>query len=150
MHTYVLQREQLLPRPVEEVFGFFSEAGNLEEITPPWMGFQIVTPRPIELRAGAIIEYRLRWRGVPLRWTSEIAEWDPPRRFVDVQLRGPYAFWRHTHEFAPQGNGTRLRDEVHYALPLGPIGRLAHWLLVRRNLEAIFAYRAERVAALLE
>jgi ligand-binding SRPBCC domain-containing protein len=148
MHAYVLLREQWLPRPVDDVFAFFSDAGNLEAITPPWMHFHIVTPRPIELRAGAIIDYRLCWRGLPLRWSSEIAEWEPPQQFVDVQRRGPYAHWRHRHTFVPKDGGTRLGDEVHYALPWGPIGRLAHWL-VRRNLEAIFDYRAERVAALL-
>jgi ligand-binding SRPBCC domain-containing protein len=113
------------------------------------MNFRIVTPRPIELRAGAMIEYRLKWRGIPLRWVSEIPEWEPPRRFVDVQVRGPYALWRHTHEFDSTKGGTLLRDHVEYALPLGPLGRLAHGLAVRRNLEAIFAYRAERVAELL-
>ncbi len=149
MHIYDLRQEQWVPRAIEEVFGFFSDAGNLEQITPPWMHFQIVTPRPIELLAGAVIEYRLRWRGIPLRWISEIAQWQPPRRFVDLQVRGPYALWRHTHEFVPKGAGTLLTDQVQYALPLGPLGRLAHRLAVRRNLEAIFAYRAQRVAALL-
>jgi ligand-binding SRPBCC domain-containing protein len=149
MRVYEIYQEQFVARPVEEVFGFFSDAHNLEQITPAWMNFHIVTPPPIELRAGATIEYRLRWRGISLRWVSEIPVWEPPRRFVDVQVRGPYAHWRHTHDFEPAEGGTLLRDRVEYALPLGPLGRLAHWLAVRRNLEAIFAYRAQRVAELL-
>jgi ligand-binding SRPBCC domain-containing protein len=145
----VLQREQLVTRRIEDVFGFFCDAHNLEQITPPWMRFHVVTPGPIELRAGAIIDYRLRWRGIQLRWTSEIAEWEPPRRFVDVQRRGPYSQWQHTHEFLSADGGTLMRDQVRYALPLGMLGWLAHRQMVRRNLEAIFAYRAQRVAELL-
>ena len=149
MGMYQLQREQLLPRRIEQVFAFFSDAANLETITPPWMGFRIVTPQPIELRAGVVIEYRLRWRGLPMRWISEIPIWEPPHRFVDVQVRGPYKSWRHTHEFTQADEGTLMRDDVEYSLPLGPLGAVAHDFMVRRSLQAIFDYRAERVAALL-
>jgi ligand-binding SRPBCC domain-containing protein len=143
--TFLLQREQWLPRPVEEVFAFFADAGSLEAITPPWLHFHILTPRPIALRARTLIQYRLRWRGLALRWLTEIAEWEPSRRFVDRQLRGPYTLWHHSHEFEPYQGGTRMRDEVRYALPLGPVGRLMHRLFVRRDLDAIFDYRAKKV-----
>jgi ligand-binding SRPBCC domain-containing protein len=143
--TYLLQREQWVPRPVDEVFAFFADATNLEAITPPWLNFCILSPAPIAMRRGAAIVYRLRWHGLPLRWFTEIEEWEPPVRFVDVQRRGPYALWHHTHEFEPAGSGTRMRDLVRYALPLGPLGRLTHRLVVRRNLEAIFDYRAKKV-----
>ena len=98
MHLYLLEREQLVPRPIGEVFAFFCDATNLEAITPPWFDLRILSQKPIELRAGTIIEYRLRYRGIGMGWTSEITEWEPPQHFVDVQLRGPYAFWQHTHK----------------------------------------------------
>jgi ligand-binding SRPBCC domain-containing protein len=145
VRTFLLQRDQWIPRPVEEVFAFFADASNLEAITPPWLGFRVLSPEPITMRAGALIVYRLRWRRLPLRWVTEIAEWEPPGRFVDMQRRGPYALWRHSHEFEPQAGGTRMRDRVQYALPLGPLGLLMHRLAVRADVEAIFAYRASRV-----
>ena len=144
---HVLRREQRLPRPPEAVFPFFADARNLEAITPPWLGFRVVTPDPIELRAGALIEYRLRLHGLSLGWLTQIAEWTPDVRFVDVQLAGPYALWHHTHEFAPDGSGgTVMRDTVRYALPFWPLGEVAHALLVRRDLTAIFDHRHREVA----
>jgi ligand-binding SRPBCC domain-containing protein len=135
-----------LPLPPEEVFPFFGDALNLEAITPPWLGFRVVTPGPIEMAAGAGIEYRLRLHGIPIRWRTTIAVWDPPHRFVDVQLGGPYRMWHHTHDFEPAADGgTLMRDTVRYALPFGPLGAAAHRLLVRRDLEAIFDYRREAV-----
>ncbi len=145
MQAFLLRREQWLPRPIEQVFAFFADATNLEAITPPWLRFRILSPGPVSMRAGTLIVYRLRWGWVPLRWVTEITEWQPPFRFVDVQRRGPYALWHHTHAFEPDGGGTRMRDEVRYALPLGPLGRLAHRLAVGRDLGAIFDYRAEAV-----
>jgi ligand-binding SRPBCC domain-containing protein len=148
--VFLLHREQRLPGSPEEVFPFFADAGNLEAITPPWLGFRIVTPRPIEMRPGALIEYRLRLHGLPLRWRTRIEEWVPSERFVDRQLSGPYRLWHHTHSFRPHPEGgTVMTDTVRYALPLGPLGSLAHALLVRRDLERIFDYRAEAVPALL-
>lgn len=146
MRTFLLQREQRIARPVAEVFAFFADATNLEAVTPPWLRFRILSPRPIAMRAGALIVYRLRWGWLPLRWVTEIEEWQPPFRFVDVQLRGPYALWHHTHTFEFHEGGTLMRDSVRYALPLGPLGRLAHRLFVRRDLEAIFDYRARKVS----
>jgi hypothetical protein len=137
-----LIREQRLPRAPAEVFPFFADAGNLEAITPPWLSFAITTPRPIDMRTGALIEYRLRLHGVAIRWLTVIADWVPGVRFVDTQIRGPYALWHHTHEFEPDGDGTLMRDTVRYALPLGPLGALAHRAFVARDLERIFDYRA--------
>lgn len=147
--AYVLQREQLIPRPIEDVFEFFADAGNLETITPPWLDFRIVTPRPIAMTAGTLIEYRLKWHKMPLRWLTEIRRWNPPTDFMDVQLRGPYRLWEHTHTFEAVEGGTRMHDVVRYALPLGPLGRLAHAWFVKADLEAIFDYRARQVAELL-
>jgi ligand-binding SRPBCC domain-containing protein len=145
LSVHVLRREQRLPRPPEDVFPFFADAHNLEAITPPWLGFRVVTPRPIDMRPGALIEYRLKLHGVPLSWRTRVAVWDPPRRFVDVQIAGPYRLWHHTHDFEPDGGGTVMRDTVRYALPLGPLGALAHRALVRRDLAAIFDFRQEAV-----
>jgi ligand-binding SRPBCC domain-containing protein len=143
--TRRLDREQLVHAPPEEVFGFFSRARNLEELTPPWLRFSVLTPEPIEMRTGALIEYRLRVRRVPLHWISRIEEWQPGRRFVDRQVRGPYRHLRHTHEFAADPRGTLIRDSVDYELPLGPLGALAHAAIVRRDLDRIFDYRRRRV-----
>ena len=145
----VFLRETLVPRPIGEVFGFFSRAENLERITPPWLRFRIVTPQPIELRQGATIAYRMRVHGVPVRWVSEIELWDPPFEFRDVQLRGPYKVWRHTHRFSEVEGGTRMTDAVNYDVGFGPLGRLIQWLQVARDIRNIFDYREQRVRALL-
>jgi ligand-binding SRPBCC domain-containing protein len=146
MAIHVLKRQQLLSPAPQEIFPFFGDALNLEAITPPWLGFRVVTPGPIEMAPGTLIEYRLKLHGVPIRWRTTIAVWDPPRRFVDVQLSGPYRMWHHTHDFEPApGGGTLMRDTVRYALPLGPLGELAHRALVRRDLDRIFDYRKSGV-----
>jgi len=142
-HTF--RREQWIPRPLEEVFAFFSDARNLEELTPPWLAFRTLTPGPIHLAVGATIRYRLSVHGAPVRWTTEIRHWDPPSRFVDVQLRGPYQLWHHTHRFATDNGGTRMTDIVRYRLPFGLLGRLVNWLQVRRDVEKIFEYRNRRI-----
>ncbi len=147
--VYTLQREQLVPCSAVETFDFFADAFNLEAITPPWLGFQVATPRPISMGIGALIEYRLNLHALPLRWLTRIEAWEPGRRFADRQLRGPYRMWHHTHTFDEDARGTVMRDLVHYALPLGPVGRLARAVLVRRDLERIFDYRRDAVAARL-
>ncbi|HYG63160.1 MAG TPA: SRPBCC family protein [Thermoanaerobaculia bacterium] len=134
--------EILLPRSREEVFGFFADAGNLQAITPDWLRFGILTPLPIEMRQGALIEYRLRLRGIPLRWKTGITAWDPPRRFVDEQLRGPYRLWVHEHTFREADGGTLVGDYVRYAV-LG--GTLVNKLFVERDVRRIFEYRQERL-----
>lgn len=148
MRTHVLMREQWLAASLDEVFAFFSDAANLEAITPPWLGFHIVTPRPIDMRRGAKIEYRIDWHFLPLRWHTEIVDWTPPHGFVDVQTRGPYKLWHHTHRFEARDGGTQMCDTVEYALPLGPLGELAHRLAVRKDLGRVFDYRAEQIALL--
>ena len=145
----MLEREQRLALPASEAFAFYAEARNLEAITPPWLAFRVLGPGAIAMHAGTLIEYRLRLHGVPLRWRTRIAVWEPPLRFVDVQVSGPYALWEHTHTFEPLGGGAvAIRDRVRYTLPLGVLGRLAYALFVRRDLDRIFAYRARAVAAL--
>jgi len=148
--VHVLEREQLVELPRERAFEFYGDALNLEAITPPWLGFEVTTPRPIAMAAGTQIEYRLKLHRVPIRWRTRIEVWEPPARFVDVQVSGPYALWEHTHEFEPAADGAVLiRDRVRYALPLGSLGELAHRLFVRRDVERIFDYRREAVAARL-
>lgn len=132
--------ELRLPRPPEEVFPFFAEAGNLDAITPPWLRFRIVTPQPIRMQAGTLIDYRLRVRGLPLRWRTLIREWDPPHRFVDEQVRGPYRLWVHTHSFEPCDGGTLARDVVRHAVWCDG---LVHPLFVRREVATIFAFRQQ-------
>jgi ligand-binding SRPBCC domain-containing protein len=149
MTIHVLERQQWVPRPPDEVFPFFAEAANLERLTPPWMRFEMLTPPPIEMTVGTHIQYRVHWWFLPIRWLTEIVEWSPPTRFVDVQLRGPYKLWHHTHTFEPVDGGTLIRDTVRYALPLGPLGQAAHRLAVRQDLKAIFDYRARRVSRFL-
>jgi ligand-binding SRPBCC domain-containing protein len=150
MDVHTLRREQRLHGSPQSVFAFFGDARNLEAITPPTSGFPILTPGPIEMRTGTLIRYRLRVHGLPVGWTTVIREWQPPQRFVDEQLRGPYALWQHTHTFEDDGDGgTVMRDVVRYAIGFGRLGGLAQRLLVRRDLEAIFDYRAARVRELL-
>jgi ligand-binding SRPBCC domain-containing protein len=145
MNVHVLEREQVLPGAPADVFPFFADARNLEAITPPLLRFEVVTPEPIEMRVGALIQYRLRLRGLPVSWLTSIQAWDPPHRFVDVQVRGPYALWHHTHEFAAHPDGTLMRDTVRYAIGFGPFGALAHRLVVARDLDAIFRFRADEL-----
>lgn len=145
MSEYTFTTELWVPRPRPEVFPFFADARNLEAITPPWLRFEILTQTPIHIRAGTLIDYRIRVHGLPLRWRTEIAEWDPPHRFVDTQLRGPYRFWHHTHTFEERDNGTLCGDVVRYR-PIG--GALANWLFVGRDVEKIFAFRAQRLRQL--
>jgi ligand-binding SRPBCC domain-containing protein len=145
-----LERTVRLERPRDEVFAFFADAANLEAITPAFLRFRILTPMPVEMRPGARIDYALSLLGVPLRWRTRISEWQPGLRFVDEQESGPYAVWRHTHEFEAAGDGsTIVRDVVEYAVPLGFLGRAAHALFVRRALDRIFDHRRDEILRLL-
>jgi ligand-binding SRPBCC domain-containing protein len=144
---HVLERSQVVHRSQPETFAFFADARNLEAITPPWLQFRIATDEQIVMRRGALIDYRLRLRGLPLLWRSRIAVWDPPYRFVDLQVLGPYAFWEHTHEVQAVDDGvTRIDDRVRYALPLWRAGDFAHAAIVRPDLERIFDYRQSAIA----
>jgi ligand-binding SRPBCC domain-containing protein len=125
------------------VFGLFSDAFQLESLTPPWLHFSVITPKPIQIAAGALIDYHLRVRGIPIRWQSRISVWEPPFRFVDEQTRGPYRYWHHEHVFEPANGGTLCRDIVDYAV-YG--GTLINTLFVRRDLLKIFAYRRNKLA----
>lgn len=141
---YVLESQLWVPTGPEGVFDFFADAHNLNEITPPWLGFRILTPQPIEMRAGTLIDYQLRLRFIPIRWRTEITVWEPPFRFVDSQQQGPYRLWHHEHTFVASNGGTLVRDVVRYR-PLG--GRLIHWLFVKSDLLTIFDYRHEMLQA---
>ena len=145
MRVFNLHSELWLPRTPTEVFSFFAQAANLEALTPPWLRFEVLTPQPILMRPGTLIDYQIRVRGIPFRWRTEIQEWHPPQRFVDVQLRGPYTLWHHTHTFEERDAGTLCSDHVRYR-PRG--GALINWLFVRSEVERIFAYRSERLSAL--
>lgn len=136
--------ELWLPRPPAEVFGFFADAANLESITPPWLRFHTVTPLPVTMREGALIDYRLRVHGLPVHWRTRISTWQPPHRFVDEQIRGPYRQWIHEHTFEPRNGGTLARDFVSFVVPFDFV---TYPLLVRRDVEAIFAFRAKALTA---
>ncbi len=136
--------ELWLPRPVTEVFSFFSNAANLDAITPPWLSFRMVGPPPV-MRAGIFIDYRLRVRGIPLGWRTRINVWEPPHRFVDEQIKGPYRQWIHEHTFESRDGGTVVRDKVEYAVPFDG---LTHRWLVRPDIEKIFAYRTRALEKL--
>jgi ligand-binding SRPBCC domain-containing protein len=144
MTPFVLDSDVVLPIALADAFAFFADAANLERITPPWLHFVIKSPLPIDMHEGAGIEYRIRWHGVPLSWSTRIDRWDPPSFFVDRQVRGPYRLWRHEHRFEAVDGGTRVRDRVEYVPPL-------RWLssgIVVRDVERIFAYRRHELLRL--
>jgi len=145
---HTLRQEQWIPRPIGEVFAFFADAKNLETITPPFLGFRILSVSATAIAQGTKIRYRLRLHGLPIYWLTDIRRWDPPFRFVDVQLSGPYRMWHHTHTFEDHGSRTRMTDVVRYTLPFGPLGELVHALKVRADVARVFDYRRQRVAEL--
>lgn len=142
MKEFELNREQLVARTIDEVFAFYTDARNLERLTPPWLRFEMVTPAPVAMRPGTLIDYRIRLRGLPVRWRSRIDVWDPPHRFVDQQVIGPYRLWIHTHAFVPTDGGTLVRDHIRLAVPGG---NLVYRLFVARDLQRIFDYRARQL-----
>jgi len=144
---YEIRLEQLVPRPIDVVFDFFSRASNLAILTPPWLDFRMVGA-PEQLEAGSLIDYKLCIHKIPVRWTTQITEWEPPRRFVDIELSGPLALWHHEHVFVPDPNGTIMQDTVCYALPFGLLGQIANRLLVARDLEDLFDFRAQKMREL--
>ncbi len=145
---YQLERQQFFPYPREEVFAFFADAYNLEAITPDFLHFRILTPRPIMMQAGTLIDYTLRLFGIPFRWQTRIEAFEPQHSFTDIQRHGPYRYWHHRHEFFEVPGGTLVRDHVDYALPFGFLGTVAHACLLRRTLDGIFDYRFTRLCHL--
>ena len=146
MRSSFFQDEFSLPRSRADVFAFFAEAQNLEAITPPWLRFEVLTPGPIRMGLGTLIDYRLRLHGFPFRWRTEITAWDPPFRFVDEQRRGPYRRWIHEHRFTAIDGGTLCQDRVEYQVTGG---RWIERLFVRRDIERIFAFRRAALATCL-
>jgi ligand-binding SRPBCC domain-containing protein len=150
MSEYILKQSLTLDLPRPEVFAFFADAGNLEQITPPELNFRITTPEPIDIKKGALIDYQLRLHGFPVKWKTIISVWNPPFEFVDEALKSPYKQWIHRHTFTEiEKNKTLIEDEVKYRLPFAPFGNLAHWL-VRRELNYIFDFRQKKVAEILK
>ena len=145
MKTFRFTTHQTIEQPIAQVFAFFSDAHNLAEITPPWLRFEVLTPAPIAMQVGTRIDYRLKLRGIPISWQSEITAWVPPRYFMDEQRRGPYRLWRHTHTFEETAAGTVVGDEVEYAVWGSSV---VNTLFVQRDIEKIFEYRAEKLDAL--
>jgi ligand-binding SRPBCC domain-containing protein len=147
MRIHRLERMIELRKPLADVFPFFADPGNLERLTPPWLHFRIETPLPISMAEGVPIDYRLRVRGIPLRWRSRITAYEPPHRFVDEQIKGPYRLWVHEHLFEERDGVTLVRDRVRYAVPGG---EWIHRLLVRPDVERIFRFRHDRLRALFD
>lgn len=145
---YCLTDAFVVATDTEQTWGFFSDARNLPAITPPTLRFINMSPAPA-VHEGAVLEYTIRWAGIPIRWRTLIIDFTPPRQFIDLQIRGPYTLWHHQHTFAPHERGTLCRDRVFYALPFGPLGRLVHFIAVRRQLLAIFQYRREVIGTRL-
>lgn len=144
--VYRLVVEQWFAKSREEVFEFFSDAYQLEAITPPWLNFQVQTPAPIPMASGTLIDYRLKLHGIPLKWRTLIQVWEPPFRFVDLQLKGPYLFWHHEHLFEERNGGTLVRDIVDYKVPFGS---LVNRFFVQPDLQRIFGYRVSQLQKLL-
>ena len=138
MKSFLLKKQIWLPQPREKVFGFFSDPQNLDRLTPEWLNFKILTAPPFAMTPGTLLDYRLRLRGIPIRWQSEITVWDPPARFTDKQIKGPYSLWVHEHLFEEKDEGTLVTDNVAYAVPGA---KLVQRLLVAPDLERIFNYR---------
>lgn len=147
--NYLLERRQYIAAPLDEVFSFFEQAENLARITPDWLHFRIQSPTPIQMAYNTEIEYTINWLGFPVRWKTRITDYDPPFKFVDEQIDGPYTIWIHLHTFEPNEHGVLMTDRVTYRLPFGPVGRLTHRLLVQKQLERIFDYRRNAVNRIL-
>jgi ligand-binding SRPBCC domain-containing protein len=146
---YLIRTRQFLPCPQAEIFAFFENPANLARITPPWLRFRVLNPEAPAMASGLRIDYTIFWLGIPLGWTTLISGYDPPHFFEDTQARGPYARWVHQHRFREADGGTWIEDEISYRLPFGPLGKLVNWLMVGRQLRAIFEFRGRAIQALL-
>ncbi|HDR05408.1 MAG TPA: CDP-paratose 2-epimerase [Candidatus Marinimicrobia bacterium] len=150
MKIYTLKRKQILPKPLKELFAFFARPENLQQITPPELGFQIITPSPIVMEKGSLIDYQIRLSGFPFRWRTLITNYNPPHEFVDEQIKGPYSYWHHRHQFYTEGDTTVIEDTVTYTIPFGILGRILHTLFIRKKLRKIFEYRKDIIEKLFE
>ncbi|PKK83218.1 MAG: CDP-paratose 2-epimerase [candidate division Zixibacteria bacterium HGW-Zixibacteria-1] len=150
MKVFNLEREQFIDCPLRDVFAFFERPENLSKITPPSLGFKILTPGPIRMKQGALIDYTIRLLRIQLHWRTLISSYEPPHLFIDEQLKGPYALWHHTHRFAEKDGGTLITDKVRYALPFGFLGHLMHRFIVKGQLDRIFDYRASVIKKMFE
>ena len=148
-NCFELYKKQIINKPIKQVFYFFSRPENLELITPDYLNFKIKTPLPIKMEVGRKIDYKIKFRGIPLKWRSEISVYNPPFIFIDEQIRGPYAFWEHTHRFEEYNSNTIIEDIVIYKLPLGIIGKLTNHLFVKSDLDDIFEYRQKMIENIL-
>ena len=149
MKVRVLERTQIVPRPLDETFKFSSDPRNLQRLTPAFLKFKFLSTPPAAVQPGTVIDYEIRLYGVPVHWRTRIEIVEPPHRFVDVQEKGPYALWRHTHSFREIAGGTTMSDRVEYAMPFGPLGEIAYHLFVARSLEQIFDFRTRELAAIM-
>jgi ligand-binding SRPBCC domain-containing protein len=147
---YTLKRMVKISASGDRVFAFFNQPENLERLTPPFLRFSILTPSPLVMHNGAVFDYQIGLMGLPLRWTSIITNYEPPHQFVDVQLRGPYAFWHHKHRFVPHGDQVEVIDEVHYEVGFSMLGKLMHKLVIQHQLNAIFSYREKVIGTLFK
>ena len=147
---YTLNRTQVINQSIDKVFSFFSKPENLEIITPKYLNFKIITPVPINMVVGQLIDYKLKIHSFPIKWTSLISHYDPPYSFVDEQVRGPYALWHHTHLFKEQENGTLIEDQIKYQIPFSIFGKLLNFTFIKRDLENIFNYREKTISRLFQ
>lgn len=149
MKVYELNLTQRIDAPLERVFDFFSKPENLAEITPSKLGFNILTPSPILMKKGTLIDYTIRLVGFRVRWRTLITFYDPPKKFIDEQIKGPYSFWHHTHTFKAINGGVEMKDIVRYVIPFGVLGRLLHFLWIKNDLKKIFDYRKQVINKVL-
>jgi len=146
---YQLTDHVIVSADLDRTWAFFSDASNLPKITPAWMQFSIRTPGPIDIQQDSIIDYQIKWMGIPIGWRTRIIDWSPKKQFIDLQIKGPYALWHHQHTFSPVEGGVECRDRVIYKLPLGWLGRIGHPIAVRKQLTEIFQFRRTAIATLL-
>ena len=145
-----INSEQFINIKIQNVFDFFSKPENLQEITPKRLGFNIITPGPIEMEKGTVIDYYIKISYIPIRWRTIITNYNPPYKFVDQQIKGPYSFWHHTHTFSKLNGGTLIKDNIKYLVPFGIIGKIINKIWIKRDLENIFDYRKNKIKILLE
>jgi len=150
MKLYTLESNQFINKPIEEVFQFFSKPENLSVITPAKLGFKILSPNPIKMEVGRLIDYNIYLLGIPIHWRTLITDYEPPNMFVDQQIKGPYAMWHHTHTFHKVKGGVEIKDRVVYSIPFGFLGRLLNYLWIKRDLNNIFLHRKKVIDKLFE